>query len=363
MQGINLPAKNIIIKTPKVGDKEVLTGYEFSNLKGRAGRLMQDFVGRALIINEMSCENAGIELGASQQKELLVGYGKRFQEEKISIERTLSSNDVMNLDFNNDLVTYIRNMCLRYGVNSDIRLKQSGIILSAEILNSIFAQLQSLTVPRTICLNNFYWDPLVLNNLFNSFILGGWPPIPTNIVGASDSIKECILKMAEFAPFYYNRYIPYLTVTEQSINKILSLSIYAESYGRGIPLKDVIDPPNFPIKESEDIEKRINDIQTKVVYGIPKLLKPLFQINDHVRSQKSAAMLSFIEVGGMDQRLRALIEIGVPRETAIAMLQNDTNNRLTDSDNKINEIELKKFVQRAKVSNLNKWHKLIIEDL
>jgi hypothetical protein len=74
-------------------------------------------------------------------------------------------------------------------------------------------------------------------------------------------------------------------------------------------------------------------------------------------------MLSFIEVGGMDQRLRPLIEIGIPRETAIAMLQNDTNNRLTDSDNKINEIELKKFVQRAKASNLNKWHKLIIEDL
>lgn len=363
MQGINLPAKNIIIKTPKVGDREVLTGYEFANLKGRAGRLMQDFVGRALIINEASCENAGIEVGTSLQKELLVGYAKKFQEEKASIQQTLSSNEVMTTDSNNDLVTYIRNMCLRYGVNSDIRLKQSGISLPAEILNSVLAQLQMLTVPRTICLNNFYWDPLVLNDLYNSFLIGDWPQIPTNIVGASDGIKECILKMAEFAPFYYNRYIPNLAITEQSISKITSLSIYAESYGRGIPLKDVIDPPNFPILESEDIEKRINDIQTKVVYGIPKLLKPLFQINDSTRNQKSTAMLSFIEVGGMDQRLRALIEIGIPRETAIALLQNDANNRLTDSDNKINEVELKRFVQRAKASNLNKWHKLIIEDI
>jgi hypothetical protein len=32
-------------------------------------------------------------------------------------------------------------------------------------------------------------------------------------------------------------------------------------------LKDVIDPPNFPIKESEDIEKRINDIQTSSLWN------------------------------------------------------------------------------------------------
>src|SRR5690606_41825818 len=38
MQGVNLPAKNIIIWNPKVGD-EKLSGYDYTNLRGRAGRL------------------------------------------------------------------------------------------------------------------------------------------------------------------------------------------------------------------------------------------------------------------------------------------------------------------------------------
>ncbi|MES2373389.1 MAG: DEAD/DEAH box helicase [Bacteroidota bacterium] len=363
MQGVNLPAKNIIIKTPKVGLGE-LTGYEFSNLKGRAGRLMQDFVGRALIINEGACEEVGIKLGVSQQKELIIGYAGKFEMDKNVILDCLTNNKVMSNEVSNDIVTYIRNMVVRYGLSADIRLGEVGIVLDKAVIDSITAGLNNLEVPAIICRNNFYWDPLVLDQLYKQVKNDEWPDLPNTIIGSSGAIHECILKMAAFAPMYYARYIPKLEITEFSVRKVQSLSIYAESYGRGRPLKDVINPIGFPIESPEQIEERINDIQTKVVYGIPKLLKPLFQIYDLLKEQKTAAILSCIEVGGLEQRLRALIEIGIPRETAIALLQNDPDDKLIDADDRISETALKAFLRRAKASvHLNKWHKLIIHDI
>ena len=142
MQGVNLPAKNIIIKSPKVG-ADNLTGYEFTNLKGRAGRLMQDFVGRALIVNEGLCTAAGIELDISQQKELVVGYAKRYQAEKEIINQLLISNLEMNEGINNDLVTYVRNMFIRYNDKAKARLNEVGIILSDSILENISKQVDN----------------------------------------------------------------------------------------------------------------------------------------------------------------------------------------------------------------------------
>lgn len=54
MQGVNLPAKNIIIRNPNLfvrkGESSAkLSPYEFANLRGRAGRLLTDFVGRTIV--------------------------------------------------------------------------------------------------------------------------------------------------------------------------------------------------------------------------------------------------------------------------------------------------------------------------
>ncbi|MCI5211650.1 MAG: hypothetical protein D3910_23365 [Candidatus Electrothrix sp. ATG2] len=44
LQGVNLPAKHIIIENPKSGD-EPMTRSDFQNLSGRAGRLLEEFHG------------------------------------------------------------------------------------------------------------------------------------------------------------------------------------------------------------------------------------------------------------------------------------------------------------------------------
>ncbi len=363
MQGINLPAKNIIIRNPRVGKDEQLTGYEFTNLKGRAGRLMQDFVGRAFIIDEKQCTDASITLDVSQQKELNLGYSKRFEKEKDTIINTLENNIPPTKVADNDIVVYIRNMCLKYEKQALKRIKEVGIDITENTIDKTIEHLSQLTIPKSICFNNFYWDPILLDSMYTSFVNNQWSSIPKTVIGCANELHALMLKMYSFAPRYFDRYIDIAPVNDSAIGKLLSLSIYAENYGSGKPLRDVINPPTYPITNSEDIDERIKDIHTKVVYNIPKLLRPIFNINDTINNQNKSHVLSFIEVGAMDQRLRALIEIGVPRETAINLLQNIKINFI-DNDGKINTSLLNNFINSAKSSDyINEWHKLLISDL
>jgi replicative superfamily II helicase len=57
LQGVNLPVQNILIRNPNLftrrkKDSIKLSNYEIANLRGRAGRLLKDFVGRTYILDE-----------------------------------------------------------------------------------------------------------------------------------------------------------------------------------------------------------------------------------------------------------------------------------------------------------------------
>ena len=69
-----------------------LSNYEIANLRGRAGRLLKDFISRTYILDELSFqENATkqLELFKDASKELEVGYGKKYQAHKEKIKKTL----------------------------------------------------------------------------------------------------------------------------------------------------------------------------------------------------------------------------------------------------------------------------------
>ena len=64
MQGVNMPAQNVIVRNPhlylKKTDSSVeLSNYEMANLRGRAGRLLKDFIGRTYVLDESSFSDIG----------------------------------------------------------------------------------------------------------------------------------------------------------------------------------------------------------------------------------------------------------------------------------------------------------------
>jgi hypothetical protein len=50
LSGVNLPLKNLVIASPKKGSKQIMDGFEFWNLAGRAGRLGREYQGNIWIL-------------------------------------------------------------------------------------------------------------------------------------------------------------------------------------------------------------------------------------------------------------------------------------------------------------------------
>lgn len=107
---------------------------------------------------------------------------------------------------------------------------------------------------------------------------------------------------------YYYYFEKHLNVENDSL--IYSMCINAEQWLQEIPLSKILNT-SYHIN-SEKIDSTINTLQNTISYKLPALLKPLYDIK-HPESN----ILSFIEMGAYRIKTRKLIEMGVPRETAI----------------------------------------------
>ena len=107
LQGVNLPAQNIFIRNPhlyikKNGQDKELTNYEMANLRGRAGRLLKDFVGRTFVLDENSFgETEGYEqeeLFDNPEKELPTGFGEQYENYTAEIVDDYNIYGISDLD-------------------------------------------------------------------------------------------------------------------------------------------------------------------------------------------------------------------------------------------------------------------------
>lgn len=97
MQGVNLPATTVIVRNPNLFVRRGgmgaprLSPYEFANLRGRAGRLLKDFIGRTIVLDAGSfAEEASQEdLFKDEYKDLAPGYSGAFQEGRYDIIQEL----------------------------------------------------------------------------------------------------------------------------------------------------------------------------------------------------------------------------------------------------------------------------------
>ena len=167
MQGVNLPAQNVIIRNPHLytrhrRDEVELTSYEMANLRGRAGRLLKDFIGRTLVLDEGEFE---ITDGYDQQtlfddvgKDVLPSYGDCFESNRDAIVNTVGTDMCVDQSMGNygHLVTYIRQSVLRHGDGATQRMSEAGVSLTKEQIAAIMLKLNTLAVPKQICLRNRY---------------------------------------------------------------------------------------------------------------------------------------------------------------------------------------------------------------
>jgi hypothetical protein len=313
MQGVNLPAKSIIARNPNLFIREKvssakLTNYEFANLRGRAGRLMQDFVGRAIVLDEEPFEMAQITFDLPD-KEVRPGYGERFEAHRADVLHALTSDLQQGEKTSSfgDLVVHIRHSILRYGANAYPRLRRAGIVFSPSEFETIRDQLRGITLSQDVLDRCSGWDPLVLQDISDrgSVI----PRVPTSPFerGFGRNLRAVLEHLYEIAPFYYEKYLGI------PLNGVTPLLISAQRWSAEEPLSEILTWNSDRLKGvgADDIEYRLELIQRSVMYDLPKLLRPavLMQNPDN-------PLLSYMELGAHRPETRTLIQQGLAREPA-----------------------------------------------
>lgn len=320
IQGVNLPAQNVILRTPYLrirrekGHMPRLTDYEIANLRGRAGRLLKDIIGRTFVLEENSFETDQPELFSEVEKRLTSGYGERYAEKKKVIDDAIEKNTRVSAldDSSSFLTTYIRQAVLRHGVNAPARLASVGIVLRDEQITRVESHMQQLVVDPAVCLRNRYWDPLDLNDLLERSRGLALPTSPFTY-NLSVQLETLLRFFNESFPKYYNKYC--LTIPTPHIQ---SVSISTASWMQEQPLKEILSNPFY--SDADKIDEGISRLQNSISYGVPMLFKPLYDV-----LEGESMFLRFIEMGAYRPVTRKLIEMSIPRETAIFLQQHYLN--------------------------------------
>lgn len=368
MQGVNLPAKNIIIRNPNLFIREnkerknaKLSNYEFGNLRGRAGRLLKDFIGRAIVLDERQFyteEQETLPTFDDSEKELSVGYAERFNANKEQILSDITQAKTPQIDKEYSfLIPYIRQKVLKYGDGALTKLQEVGINLPQDVITNIKEQLNRLEVPKPICLNHRYWDPLDLDKLYLAHRAGRFRKIPRSPYDPEfqDRLHKTLFELNNICPYYFAKTI---IKTHKLSQYLYYLVKNAKKWACEEPLSEILADDKQ--KTSEDVNQIVNTLTNILSYKVTSLLGPIIEIQD-----KENPILSFIEVGAFNPITRRLIDFGVARETAIRL------NKLIEKegssvmiDHKVDDSLLLSALKNiSELPELNYWHKIQFQHL
>lgn len=325
LQGVNMPAQNVIIRNPhlylkKSDDAAELSNYEMANLRGRAGRLLKDFIGRTYVLDESAFSDTDgyeqMELFEDTTKELPSGYEEKFEEYKEEIEDLVVSDKPVDetMQKYGFLVSYIRQSVLRYGKDARNKLKNVGIKLTSKQVAAIILKLDNLTVPKEICIKNRYWDPYVLQKVYETF--DEQVPVTPFERGAKAKIDRMFKFMRETpeTSAMYERHIPKEFRRGSKRSMLIDLCM---KWSKEITLYEILSDKKYEGDNGADeIENTIYVLQNVVSFHVPLLLKPIFDIKN-----PESSFLTCMQAGAVHPITRKMVELGIPRETAIYLYQ------------------------------------------
>lgn len=91
----------------------------------------------------------------------------------------------------------------------------------------------------------------------------------------------------------------------------------------------------------DNIDNTIELLQNTISFSVPLLLKPIYDIN-----APNSCFLTCLQSGAFDNTTRCMIEMGIPRETALYLLDEVFEGKKFDKEEKIElEIEIRKTIK------------------
>lgn len=328
LQGVNLPAKHIIIENPKSGDNG-MTRADFLNLAGRAGRLLNEFHGNVWCIRPEEWDSAcytgdKLQTITSSINNILVDGGTELQKainsdtsEDYWNEKRQDEADVAIGKLYNDYL-YTKDFSFMEQYRTDVNSRE--LDQTIEVVKSL-----EVTLPEEIIKRNQSLRPDQLDRLY-SYLLG------------QDNVED-------FYPIY-----PYQSGAKARVEKILEilevcfewklhenfkpwLSFLAYQWVWGVPIGQIL---HQRVSFLEDTKGRVNINPTREVRSCLKVLETdirfkmvryfsaYLDILKYIaleKELKSAEAIEpyhiYLEFGSCKKIVLNLMSVGLSRFTAI----------------------------------------------
>lgn len=331
MEGVNLPAKNIVLYKPAIGNNIPIRNLDLLNLAGRAGRLMKDFSGNIYCID--SEEWKGARLGT----------------ERLSHQITSSMENVV-LNKRDELIKQLESNIKKSGKHKDVEaaitrfmindikqgkieiveqlIKEKPDIASSlnKVLSMVKKAIEELNLPNEIILRNRSIDPRLQNELYNLLVKMDTPPIPKHPSSGEFylSLKDIIpILNKSFKKDSYEKYNNYHVLiadwwtSEKTLFEIIEDRInYLEQKRNVITTQETIN---------HEIEGIFEIINKKMKYELSRDMCCYIDILNYIidnKDEKAKAIESisyYIEMGANKQTTLTLLNNGIPRIIAILL--------------------------------------------
>jgi superfamily II DNA/RNA helicase len=333
LEGVNLPAKNLILYKPRKGRKLPMDSISIRNLIGRAGRLQKDYYGKIYCINVEDWDS-GTETFENKPENIESSSTTTLSQNADELIRYLE--DASFAPSHERVKSMATSLLMKQLMNptSDLLSKFKGIP-DQEKLDTIRSHLAKIvgsvsSVDKNLMLRNRSIDPrfqFELYELLKDKNARIYPPFPSE------------------ANFYFDlRWIfhmiaKYLLRTKD--RKYLFYSNLACEWIRGLPYRKVLENRiQWKHKELEDLDeserkKKINEIiedlddaiENKLRYDYTRGLKCYSDIISELLSAEAferpfcSQLSRYLEAGASDERILFMIGAGLPRNVAIEIYE------------------------------------------
>ncbi len=333
LQGVNLPARHIIIENPKRGTKNVMSRADFLNLAGRAGRLLQEFHGNVWCLRpatweERSYEGAPLTEIRSAMNEAMADGG--------TIVQKVLSNQALDKDLDYGEATLGKVFCDFVRGERDLAESpwktQSNAAVLAETARLVSAL--SVTLPDELLDANRAVRPDRLQRHYDYLsqlpaVLPYVPSVPQDKAGYAK--LEAIIKLlcenfAEDETKFYRRWtwLSVQWVYNQPLREIIRQDLAKPAY------------PTGPKTTTARIRVLMEHIEVQLRFRLVKYFIAHTTILEHIlrgRGDTAAAdalepFHVYLECGATDRIALSLMALGLSRATALPL-----RNKLQFPDN------------------------------
>jgi superfamily II RNA helicase len=373
LEGVNFPAKSIVIYKPRRGMPNPMDELTFWNLAGRAGRLMKDFSGNIYCVDIDSWVDEGykpkledgghtiqssMEVVISNKREQIINhlenYNKKENDDvKAAVTRFLINNIAKGSD------KFVEQLIKR---NTDI---------SKENLDEIVEHLTKISskvgLNKDVITKNRSIDPRLQDNLYkllknsDSLVMpvhpSKYPDFYNNLVKIMEIINKCFKRGYNQNSLTYYAWLSSLWSNEETLGEIIRKRInYLQQQGKMV---------NDQKSINERIEEIIHDINQKLTFEICRDLSCYIDILKFVALERGIDVSKldeiekvpyYIEIGASKPTTLTLMNNGIPRTVAI-MISRKQRSDIQDFD------RLKKYIMDNEYSIKRQVPSILFDDL